>query len=813
VQILSTDIAALIQADLRASGLAPLDIFTRQIGNPEIAATNSPARAQGYVIPYFDINGNPIPYYRVKLFNHRPKYKQPKGTPHHVYFPPKFRPCLERFVAQRNGQAYVLVTEGEKKAASACKLGIPSVGLGGVDSWRTSIILLPPDTSLESVSVHGSDDRIIRARLPSTNAPVSDTGTLAIGLSDLIALTVANKINMVIAFDSDQSLGPKFEVQRAAAGLAYEMRYRGISSSRIRQIILPTEGNAKVGLDDYLANHSVGDLEALVKDSLETPSAFPRHPNPRAFIQSRLEKPKLRRREAQDVSLAIMCELDARGRRLLSAADRRPYFFDDETRELMQASMMTRTSESLHESRFGTFLYKTFGLAEPDSKVMGWLATMFTGEGELELVSPKRVITPLLDGSGIAIQINDGDFAVITGDPDRPILICGNGTHGILFERGHVEPLSPIQVLNAFSEAMKVPLSPWWMQVLYGVRLEGDDTTRRLATLLFYISPWLNRWRGTQLPVEMVIGEAGSGKSSLYELRLCIITGRPILRNIPTDMKDWYTSVANTGGLHVTDNVHFTLKDLKQRISDEMCRLVTEPDPHVETRRLYTNLDTLRTPINVVFAFTAIQQPFVNSDLIQRSVIFNLALGSSANVDTRWGQQQLNKYGGRLSWLVHHMVFLHKFFRAAAETGQWDAQMRTSHRLTNYEQCLNLAGKVLNIPIEGIATNLKDTTEQIVLDSDWTLAGLLVFADEVRANHTTGKKFVSQDISAWALASEEYNKDYTLSNSRSLGRYMVAHKETIRRITGIEAVGTIQNRRQYLVVGMDKKETTILTTI
>src|SRR5690606_37311113 len=123
--------------------------------------------------------------------------------------------------------------------------------------------------------------------------------------------------------------------------------------------------------------------------------------------------------------------------------------------------------------------------------------------------------------------------------------------------------------------------NPLWGQVLQTVRLRDHHKQQAITTLLYYMSPWLNRWRGMQLPVEMVLGESGSGKSTLCELRLSIITGQPRLRNAPQDLKDWHASIANSGGLHVTDNVQLVDRNLRQRLSDEICRIITEPSPHI----------------------------------------------------------------------------------------------------------------------------------------------------------------------------------------------------------------------------------------
>ncbi|WP_324001730.1 hypothetical protein, partial [Parvimonas micra] len=146
------------------------------------------------------------------------------------------------------------------------------------------------------------------------------------------------------------------------------------------------------------------------------------------------------------------------------------------------------------------------------------------------------------------------------------------------------------------------------------VKDSEDDRDRKILALLYCISPWMYRWRGTQLPIEMMIAEPGSGKSTLYQLRLNIMSGVAKLRNAPKDLRDWTASVSGAGGLHVTDNVHMGDNSLRQELSDELCRVITAHNPVIERRKLYSDNDVVETPVKCVFAVTAIKQPFSNAD-------------------------------------------------------------------------------------------------------------------------------------------------------------------------------------------------------
>lgn len=775
--------------DLGSSGLIPEDLQAREVSPVELAATAAPSTATGgYVIPYWDVNGNPIPFYRIKLYRSTPKYKQPKDTGNHVYFPPLFSRVLE-------GNQYVLLTEGEKKAAAAVKAGIPCAALGGVDSWRNRMLVLPGDTKLSAAK--SSNRKTIQAKLPSTLSLISESYTLAEGMQELIDLVLHQNKHLILVYDSDLGTGLKSEVQRAAASLGYELRYRGISTSHIRQLILPMQkgnGQEKVGLDDYLVGPGPKALAKLIDETLAKRSAFPRHPNPRAFINTKLEK-NLNRKDCQSVALAILTELDARGRRLKSKATSVPYYFDETTHRLMTAPLMHRHGEPLHESVFGNFIYKNYGLSGADTRVITWLASQFTGEDPIEHAEPQRVLAKVPDTDNIAFQISDSQFVVVTGNPKNPLTLHDNGSLGLLFEEDQVDPIDAKDLDDAFWRQRDKPIKPWWLEIFQSLNLTGDEHAKVHAALLYYISPWLNRWRGTQLPVEILCGEAGSGKSSIMSLRLSILTGRPHLRNIPTDLRDWHASIAHTGGLHVTDNVQFTNKELKQRISDEICRITTEPDPHVEMRKLYTTSTQTRVPVRTTFAMTAIQQPFFNADFIQRSATFTLEALMEAH-DGDWVAHQLAKRKGRIQWMAHHLNVLHKFLVAAKDKKQWSSNYKASHRLAHYEQALILMAKVLGIKVDWLASMLQATTRDTLSEADWAFEGLQEFAKE----QDESVKFTSADISNWAQTNDEYVDNTQLANARRLGKYMTAHKNTIMKATGITEVGRLGNRRLYKVV-------------
>jgi len=797
--------------DLARSGLTTEDMGVRQAGPPEFSAAKVPVSSTGYVIPYYNLEGNRIPFYRLRMFNYMMegksvKYKQIHGTVNHIYFPPNFQKAVADLKAMPTDtfvRPFVILTEGEKKASAVCKAGLPCVAVGGVYSWLNRTLLLPTEAKLEKVYAGAKETGGVRVKLPPGSESF-DEKSLAVGLKELIDFLLQQGMDILICYDTDLTSGLKFDVQRAASTLGYELLYNGMKTSSIRQLILPFDAEGKVGIDDYLLKNGVEKLCKLISVNLQQGNAFPKHPNARQLISQSLQK-RLNRRETQEVSLSILADLDSGGKRFRSSSDGSPYYFNDKTLSLMPASLLSKSGEAQHESLFGNHLYRNYGIGAADTRVIQWLATQFTGEEPVHMVEPRRVTA--LAGKNkdeVAVQISDSHFAVVTADENNPIKIMSNGSYGLLFEQGQVEPTSNEDLAKELEVQLRRKTVPWWYEIISKkVNMVGGDESAKLASLLYYISPFLLRWKGTQLPIEVTIGEPGSGKSSLYELRLGILTGNPKLRNVPSDLRDWYASITNAGGVHVIDNLQFTNKELRQRMSDELCRLVTEPYPAIELRRLYTTSEQNTIPVHTVFAFTAVQQPFYNNDIMQRAAVFEMAaVGTGHNAN--WVNDQLDEYGGRTAWLAHQLVVLHRFL-VAVKT-KWNPHYKAGHRLANYEQCLSLMAEVIGLDGVDVAEKLIQRMQRNMSDADWTLEAIKEYVEMMRIAKPEGFSFSAGDISSWAEGNEEHYHNQQLINSRSLGRYLTSHATMLKGILKFDDMSTRNNKKIFIIHGNGKKK-------
>lgn len=799
-------------ADLAKSGLDPDDIKARAISQAELTATKAPVNdAAAYVIPYHKLNGDPLPYYRVRFMQPMDgnKYRGPAGVSNQVYFPRG----LAQLLANPDND-YLLVVEGEKKAACAVKNGMPAVGLAGVDSWRNRIMVFAENTELKP-----RGKGWIQAKIPSgdSNDHVRmETGNLAEGMELVIDLAVKRNMHIIICFDTDKE-GVKPAVQRAASQLGYELRFRGVPFDRIRQYILsPLRRGKKIALDDAVVVRGAAQVKQQIRNVINKPQAFPQHPNPVSHIAGKLQRGSLSRKDAQETALTILMELEARGKRLVNKETQEVFYFDQRSHTLMPA-VLGDPRVPLHTTAFGSYLYRKFNLSASDTRIVQWLATQYHGESGIEHTTTQKILAfPNDMADCIAIQISDSHFVIVTPDPNRPYIICENGTHGVLFEQGQVENITHQQMERVLVEWEDAPREKMlWKEVVSKFNFQMPESgseinleqTRLLAALLYYLSPWLLKWRNMQLPVELTIGEPGSGKSSMYELRQMILSGVPHLSNLTNDIKDWYAGITARGGLYVMDNVHFTgsSRDYRQRLSDELCRLVTEPRPHVELRKLYTTSDILSMPVRCTFALTALEMPFPNIDLIQRAAIFELSPIRTAH-NANWVKEQLELANNRVGWLAHHIITIHRFLRAAIWEGRWDSEYRANNRLAHYEQGLMLMASVFGIDNEWIPDALSYKTDTKSAEADMVFNALEKWVEHLESLHE-GKlyeqRFGVSEVSEWASEQPQIQRVRGVTNSRSLAKYVKNHITELQKNLGIYPDGTHNNRAMYRIGNPD----------
>lgn len=183
---------------------------------------------------YFDANGkkrNDV--YRVRLlgppqpgaFGEIPdkplRYLQLPDSAPAAYFPKS----IKWSQILKDPETTIYITEGELKAACACKFGFPTIGLGGVFSWRSA----------------------------------------KLGISILPELAQINwsERDVVIVFDSDAATNPA--VANATAMFLNELAHRG-AQPRVAQLPAVPELE-KTGLDDYITVAGPEAFEAVIDEA------------------------------------------------------------------------------------------------------------------------------------------------------------------------------------------------------------------------------------------------------------------------------------------------------------------------------------------------------------------------------------------------------------------------------------------------------------------------------------------------------------------------------------------------------------------
>ena len=145
-----------------------------------------------------------------------------KDSGNRLYIPPKVKQILS------NPAIPLYFTEGEKKSLKAAQEGIDCIGLSGLWNWGKKL----NDGDYELLP--GFDQIALEGR---TGSLVPDSDWL----------------------EPNREGKPK-NLKQAVYKLAYCLIDRGV---RVAWIKLPQTGEEKVGLDDYLCNHTVEDFEKL----------------------------------------------------------------------------------------------------------------------------------------------------------------------------------------------------------------------------------------------------------------------------------------------------------------------------------------------------------------------------------------------------------------------------------------------------------------------------------------------------------------------------------------------------------------------
>jgi Domain of unknown function (DUF3854) len=748
--------------DLRASGLTDDTIELAEIHEP---LREAGAQASSYNIPYFDVSGQRTDFSRTKHLNpssNRAKYSQAPGSPVHVYIPPHYSSTAPDWA--ENTEYRIVITEGEKKALAGAQNGILTLGLGGVDNWRSRTKMIPAEW-VKHIE-YGDKKRGVLLRWDIDRNQRFVEEAIA---QELMEIDWRGR-DVLLAYDTPDSYQHE-AVMSAAFNFALWLFNKG---AHVGVYYIPENGAPKVGLDDWLLEDP-GAVEMLLDPG---PTMFPPPPNPRNWLKNAFES-RLTRNDQETMAMGVLAALDARGQRYKDGQGT-SYFYETDTKTLHSFSWGAKT---LRGTTFGPVLNNSIGLKTADTSVMSRLADLYQEEGYIRELTPERVMART--DNAFYVQVSNGEMARVTKDE---IDIVDNGTDDVLFVAGAVQSLDA----DLLTDALELSPQCRWYDTIRSLKLLpihplSLEESQVFLTILMYMTPWLWRWRGMQLPLEMAVAEAGSGKTVLYNLRMEILTGSPKLRGMPSEIRDWNAQVAAAPGLWVCDNLGKMETGMFHQVSDELARLITEPEPSIDLREMYTEANEKSIPVRSAFAITTTKNGFTAPDITQRMVLFHLDSIPPEERNPGWRIERLGE--GREVWIAEHLQYLQSFLQLADQ--KWDPTLQQKHRLIHFEQGVMLMGEALGFDadlMEGIRDKLAHTVDLAVAETNPLIEALLVMKVEL-ANQSP---ITLTQAVEWAKydPQERFNPRVLnmFSNSRQLGNALRDNRAQVYRSTGISLV-------------------------
>lgn len=181
-------------------------------------------------IPYLTPSGKSNGFYRIRLLGKangfqlaKPiRYLQPPHSGVRAYLPRVAK--LDWLKTLADPEQPIIITEGEFKSLSASLHGFPTIGLGGVENWRSAREGKPLIDELSAANWEGR--------------------------------------RVYICYDSDVATKPQVTI--AARRLAEELAALG---AVVYDAGLPASTGAKIGLDDFLVLHGTAALRSHLQDA------------------------------------------------------------------------------------------------------------------------------------------------------------------------------------------------------------------------------------------------------------------------------------------------------------------------------------------------------------------------------------------------------------------------------------------------------------------------------------------------------------------------------------------------------------------
>ncbi len=516
--------------DLRKSGLSNETIAGAGFHSASVEEIKNilgfnPNDSAGLVIPYPLINGSGNQFMRVKMDvppiidDRAAKYLSPKGSQNRIYVP-------QAVISKLNDSNEVLyITEGEKKALKAIQEGLNCIALAGVWCWKGR-----------------------------------DNNGQSLPIPDLSAIQWKGR-RVYIVFDSDASTNPS--ITKAETALAEELVSRGALVSAIR---LPSETGDKVGLDDFLLDHSVVELLQL-----------PQH-NP-----------------AEDEQTNDQEKRESQGSRLVRLASEL-YLFHDQNKEAY--AFLDIEAVPLKSKKIKQWLTHRLYASEnktPNSDAMNQaimeLEAKAIFEGNMHHLENRIALNDQ------AIWYDMGNSKCVKITPDE----WGISDAPVLFRRyPHQMPqVTPIKGGNPF-------------RIFDFLNVPKDQRLLTLICIISYFIPDIPH------PIFHPHGPHGAGKTSLFRAikRLCD----------PSSIEALIAPKNQSELIQIISHHHVCLFDNLSNISTQMSDILSQActGGGFSKRQLYTDDDDIIYHVKRCIGINGINLLIKKPDLMDRSILIHL---------------------------------------------------------------------------------------------------------------------------------------------------------------------------------------------
>lgn len=506
------------------------------------------------------------------------KYLQPKGSPVRLYVP------FSGWEDLQLNQDPIYIAEGEKKALKADQDGLrPVVAVAGVWSWKQK----------------GSEDLI----------------------SDFTRIDLEGRIVFLIP---DSDFFEKPDVMMGFHRLGRKLEALG---ANVIFLVLPGNGEKKVGLDDYLLTHSADEVKHLPALTLDDPAFLGNFgflladmfgnelpDDPRSAIRAVITGKSISQHDRlRMVAHIVHRALSDRGD-LYRTKEGHCFYFERKEKRLYEFGSLafdqliieaTGLSQTERYFRFSldvisAFVARSGPLVRPST--MGWF-----------------------DAATGAIAVSDGTSGMwITREGTADWSYADNGENGVIFV---TEPEAERWQPDFSGDGSDLD---WFIASANFAGNQEQVEDQRVLSKMWLVSVFFNSILPTRV-IPTFLGQQGSGKSTCCRMIGRLLVGPSFnVSGLRVDKEDAFVASLTHRLVHAADNADSHIRWLP----DALARYATGET--FRMRRLYTTNDEVSYAPRAILLLTSRDPYFRRPDVAERLLPFNLK-----RLELFWGENQL----------------------------------------------------------------------------------------------------------------------------------------------------------------------------